>query len=96
MKKNSFFINVSRGKLVNTKDLCYFIKKKHFRGVGLDVTDPEPLVEKSILINHPNVILTPHVAALTEECKSRMAKETIQNIIDFFENKLDKSKQIKL
>ena len=30
MKKNSFFINVSRGKLVNTKDLCDFIKKKTF------------------------------------------------------------------
>lgn len=83
MKKNSFFINVSRGKLVNTKDLCYFIKKKHFRGVGLDVTDPEPLVEKSILINHPNVILTPHVAGPSDNNRERSFDLVLKNLSRF-------------
>ena len=42
------------------------------------------------------VFLSPHTAAFTEECMIRMGKETIQNIIDFFEKKLDKSKTVKL
>jgi D-3-phosphoglycerate dehydrogenase len=41
-------------------------------------------------------MLSPHTAAFTEECMTRMGKETIQNIIDFFDEKLDKSKIIKL
>ena len=65
-------------------------------GAGLDVFEQEPTDPNNPLLKNEKVLLTPHVAALTEECKSRMAKETIQNIIDFFENKLDKSKQIKL
>ena len=42
------------------------------------------------------VILTPHSATFTEECTSRMGIETTKNIIDFFENKLDKSMLLKL
>ena len=40
--------------------------------------------------------LSPHTAAFTDECMLRMGKETIQNIIDFFEEKLEKSKIVKL
>ena len=49
MKKNSIFINVSRGKIVKTKDLIKNNIYKKFRGIGLDVTDPEPLDENNIL-----------------------------------------------
>ena len=42
------------------------------------------------------VFLSPHTAAFTEECMIRMGKETIQNIIDFFDKRLDKSKIVKL
>ena len=48
------------------------------------------------LLKNKKVFLSPHTAAFTEECMIRMGKETIQNIIDFFEKKLDKSKTIKL
>ena len=52
---------------------------------------------KTILcLKNEKVFLSPHTAAFTEECMVRMGKETIQNIIDFFEKKLDKSKIIKL
>ena len=42
------------------------------------------------------VLLSPHSATFTDECNERMSTETIQNIIDFFENKLDKTKIVKL
>ena len=40
--------------------------------------------------------MSPHTAALTNECKIRMGKETAQNIIDFFENKVNKNMLVKL
>ena len=42
------------------------------------------------------VLLSPHSATFTDECTSRMAIETTKNIIDFFENKIDKSMIVKL
>ena len=48
MKKGSIFINVSRGKIVKTQDLLKDNLYKKFRGIGLDVTDPEPLEKKHI------------------------------------------------
>ena len=54
--------------------------------------DGEP-TKKDIkeLLKNKKVILSPHSATFTDECTSRMAIETTKNIIDFFENKLDKS-----
>jgi D-3-phosphoglycerate dehydrogenase len=40
--------------------------------------------------------LSPHTAALTNECKIRMAKETTQNIVDFFEKKIDTKMIVKV
>ena len=47
-------------------------------------------------LKNNKVFLSPHTAAFTEECMTRMGIETIQNIIDFFDNKLDQSKIVKL
>ena len=41
-------------------------------------------------------MLSPHAATFTQECLSKMSVETSQNIIDFFENKIDKAKLVKL
>ena len=65
-------------------------------GAGLDVFEKEPPDQNNPLLSNEKVFLSPHTAAFTEECMVRMGKETIQNIIDFFEKKLDKSKIIKL
>jgi D-3-phosphoglycerate dehydrogenase len=48
------------------------------------------------LLKNKKVILSPHSATFTDECTSRMGIETTKNIIDFFENKLDKSMILKL
>jgi len=47
-------------------------------------------------MKNSKVFLSPHTAAFTEECMERMSKETIQNIIDFFDKKLEKFKTVKL
>ena len=47
-------------------------------------------------LKNNKTILSPHTAALTEECRKRMGVEAVQNLIDFFDEKLEKSKIVKL
>ena len=65
-------------------------------GAGIDVFEKEPPDQNNPLLKNEKVFLSPHSAAFTEECMRRMGIETIQNIIDFFEKRLDNSKTIKL
>ena len=96
MRKNSIIINASRGGIINEIDLNEALNKGMIFGAGLDVFEKEPPSPNNPLLKNKKVLLSPHSATFTEECNERMSKETIQNIIDFFENKLDKSKIVKL
>ena len=95
MKKNCIIINAARGGIINEQDLNKALNENLIFGAGLDVFETEPPKEDNPLLKNNKVFLSPHTAAFTEECMIRMGKETIQNIIDFFEKKLDKSKIIK-
>ena len=96
MKKNCIIINAARGGVINEIDLDRALNENLIFGAGLDVFEKEPPDQNNPLLKNEKVFLSPHTAAFTEECMVRMGKETIQNIIDFFEKKLDKSKTIKL
>ena len=96
MKKNCIIINAARGGVINEIDLDRALNENLIFGAGLDVFEKEPPDQNNPLLKNKKVFLSPHTAAFTEECMVRMGKETIQNIIDFFEKKLDKSKTIKL
>ena len=65
-------------------------------GAGLDVFEKEPPSVDNPLLKNEKAFLSPHSAVFTEECLSRMGIETVQNIIDFFDNKLEKSKIVKI
>ncbi len=60
MKKSAYFINVSRGGLVDQEALAKALKEGWIRGAGLDVTTPEPLPPDHFLWNCPNLVITPH------------------------------------
>ena len=96
MKKNCIVINAARGGIINEKDLDQALNENIIFGAGLDVFEIEPPKQDNPLLNNDKVFLSPHTAAFTEECMIRMAKETIQNIIDFFDDKIEKSKIVKL
>ena len=96
MKKNCIIINAARGGIINENDLDKALNDNLIFGAGLDVFETEPPKNDNPLLKNDKVFLSPHTAAFTEECMIRMAKETTQNIIDFFDNKLDKSKVVKL
>jgi len=67
LKPGGYFISVGRGKSTVTRDLIAALRDGHLAGAGLDVTDPEPLPPDNPLWTLPNVIITPHVAGLTDK-----------------------------
>ena len=96
MRKNCIIINAARGGIINEIDLNKALNENLIFGAGLDVFEVEPPDQNNPLLKNDKVFFSPHTAAFTEECMIRMGKETIQNIIDFFDKKLVKSKIIKL
>jgi len=96
MKKNSIIINVSRGGIVNEKDLNFALNNKIISYAGIDVFEKEPPEENNPLLSNKRVLLSPHAATFTKECLENMSIETVNNIIDFFEKKIDKSKIVNL
>ena len=83
--KTAFVINTSRGGVINEPDLVRALKEGVIAGAGLDVFDQEPIPPGNELLSLPNVILTPHTAALTEECVTRMAVAGAERVVDLFD-----------
>ncbi len=96
MKKNSIIINTARGGIINEVDLDIALKSNLIFAAGLDVFEKEPPNSDNPLLKNKKVLLSPHSATFTKECKSRMSIETVQNIIDYFENKIKPSMLVKL
>lgn len=71
MKDTAFFINTSRGTLVDEPALIRALQEKTIAGAGLDATDPEPADPSSPLFHMDNVIMTPHCGGSTNESRSR-------------------------
>tara|TARA_B100000686_G_C16718793_1_gene933616 strand:- start:328 stop:1287 length:960 start_codon:yes stop_codon:yes gene_type:complete len=96
MKKNAIIINTSRGGIVNEKDLNEALNKKIIYGAGLDVFEKEPPDNNNPLLKNKRIVLSPHAATFTPECLSKMSIETVKNIIDFFDGKLNKASIVNL
>ncbi len=98
MKDGVFLLNTGRGALIDTDALIANLKTNKFRGVGLDVYEYEEGVffkdhsdlglsdEKLLrLMSFPRVLITSHQAFFTEEALENIAKDSLQNVKDFFE-----------
>lgn len=94
MKRGSYFIALSRGKVYDMPALVKALDSQHLAGAGVDVTDPEPLPKGHPLWKFENAIITPHVATQgllgtklrLEVYKENIARfaagETLRNIVD--------------
>jgi phosphoglycerate dehydrogenase-like enzyme len=87
MKKNSYFIAVSRGGLYEIDALVKALDSKQLAGAGVDVTDPEPLPKGHPLWKFNNAIITPHVAGRSDMDYGRMVGTARENIKRFVSNK---------
>ena len=84
MKTGAILINASRGGVVNETALVNALQNNQIAGAGLDVFSKEPVSVDNPLLKLENVILTPHSAALTSECVTRMATEAAKCVLDVF------------
>ena len=89
-KKNLILVNTARGGIINEKDLFNALKEKKIAGAGLDVFENEPPPKNHPLFSLDNIVLSPHNAALTLECRKRMAIESCETVIYF----LNKNKKL--
>jgi len=83
MKKNAMIINVSRGSVINEKDLIKSLRNKVIAGAALDVFDNEPKINLKIR-RQKNILLSPHNASATSETRLKMANLANKNIWNYF------------
>ncbi len=80
MKPSAYFINVSRGKLVDTPALVRALKEGWIAGAGLDVAYKEPLPPDEALWGAPNVIITCHSSAHSPRALERQMELFSDNV----------------
>ena len=89
MKESAFLINCARGGIINEVALLDALKSKKIRAAGLDVYDDEPSTSSNPLFSLENILLSPHIAGVTQEATIRMSKQAVQNVLDVFDDKVD-------
>ena len=85
MKSTAYLINTARGAIVDQAALVDVLREKQIAGAGLDVFAPEPLEADSPFLALDNVVVTPHVAAVTHEAQARLAQMPVDNIVAFLD-----------
>jgi D-2-hydroxyacid dehydrogenase (NADP+) len=80
---DAYLINVGRGVLIDEAALVDALRAKSFGGAALDVTTEEPLAVESPLWEMPNVLITPHIAGLTEKMWERHYEHYVRNLQRF-------------
>lgn len=83
MKKGAYLINCARGGIVNEKDLLWALNEGIIAMAGIDVFETEPPTNLD-LVQHPNVICTPHLGASTIESQRNTAEMIAKQFVEFF------------
>lgn len=91
MKPNTVVVNTARGGMIEEAALADALNEGRLHGAGIDVFTTEPMPADNPLLSPSQAILTPHSASMTLECAQRMAVVSAQNIVDFFNGRLDPS-----
>jgi D-3-phosphoglycerate dehydrogenase len=82
MKKSAYFINLSRGNLVDEAALIAALDDKTIAGAALDVGRAPDQKPSAVLASRPDVIATPHTAGLTPHAAEHQAFDTVQQVKD--------------
>lgn len=81
MKSTAYFVNASRGSVVDMNALYDALATKKIAYAALDVTDPEPIPSDHPLLALPNILITPHIGSATVETRNKMANLTADNLL---------------
>jgi phosphoglycerate dehydrogenase-like enzyme len=91
MKPSSYFVNMSRGAVIDQAALVRALQSGRIAGAALDVTDPEPLDPTDPLCSLPNVVITPHIASGTVETRRAMHELAVHNLLQAMACKIPKA-----
>ena len=81
MKRGALLINTARGGIVDEAALAALVKGGHLGGAAIDVFEREPLPAGSPLAGLPNVLLTPHIAGVTQESNVRVSGMIAERVL---------------
>lgn len=84
LNRGMILVNTSRGSVIHEADLCEALDNGWINAVGLDVFEKEPLSRNSKLLQHQNVVLTPHCGANTTEAFAKASEQAAMKVIRFF------------
>jgi glyoxylate reductase len=86
MKRSAYFINTSRGAVVDEEGLAWALREGIIKGAGLDVYEDEPHVHPALLALE-NVVLVPHMASATAETRAAMYDLVARNVVSVLSGK---------
>ena len=81
MKDGVYIVNTARGRIIDQTALVEALRSGKVAAAGLDVFEEEPLDPGSPLASMDNVVLTPHLAASSEEAMERMAVQVAEGVL---------------
>lgn len=87
MKRTAYFINTSRGFLVDESDLTDALKSKLIAGAAIDVTVTEPLTKNDALLTAPNLIITPHIGGSSIDTLMYGTGMVIETLLSYSDEK---------
>jgi phosphoglycerate dehydrogenase-like enzyme len=90
MKSTAVLVNISRGALVDLTDLVWALDSGEIAGAALDVAEIEPLPPDHPIWAQPNVIITPHVSAMSPRLAERHLAIVLDNISRYASGGVDK------
>ncbi len=83
MKKNAILVNTARGGLIDDSALLVAIDEGRLMGAGLDCVEDDPLPAGHPLLNHPNIVITPHIGGVASDIGEVMIPMISANIKRF-------------
>ncbi len=90
MKPSAYLINTARGTIVDEAALAEAVDKKVIAGAATDVFEKEPPAPENPMLAQEGIIVTPHMAAHSEESMARMATMMAEGVLDVFAGKQPK------
>ncbi len=84
LKPGARLINCARGGIIDEKALAEAVQTGRVKGAAIDVFGTEPPDKDNPLLSVPNIIVTPHLGASTEEAQVKVAQELAETLRDYF------------
>ena len=84
LNESCVLVNTSRGEVVNEEDLIHSLRARQLAGAAVDVYSREPFVPTPQWMDTPNLILSPHIGAFTEEAFQGASMEVVEQVVGFY------------